>query len=584
MNREVYKHLLQTYGRRPAIWFGLAAEIIRTLMQRVWVAIIVAQIATSLVAGDMEAAKRNAFLFLIVYAAGAVIGTIGELTAVRSEDYEYETATPAYYRKLIGKDMSFYRDNQTGYLVSLFRQYLDSALLLVRLFRIDAVRMVISLFAPIVVLLIADLRLGLVASGIIAVQIVYIIWSSSRANYWRKVSNEIYRKITGEVSDQITNIVAFKSGGVEKRASEKVSRLSKEETTAFWFRRKTIILLDLPREIVTAVGVGLALLIILSTNPDKPASVGLIMLTLTYMFQIVRSVGELPGLMTQHDDLVTKLYPTLKCLGREDETIRDPTRPQRLVVKKAAISIEHVGFSYPTHAGSSKRVPVFRDLSISITGGEQVGIVGLSGAGKSTFVSLLMRFDDIDDGAIKLDGIDIRRVRQSELHQKIAYVPQEPLLFHSSIKENIAYFSDEAPDEDIVRAAKAAHAHEFIEKLPNGYDTIVGERGVKLSGGQKQRVVIARAILKNAPLMIFDEATSALDSESEKIIQRALPEIIGKHTAIVIAHRLSTVASLDRILVMHAGEIVESGTHDELLQLKGRYHELWQKQISSKRG
>jgi len=252
-----------------------------------------------------------------------------------------------------------------------------------------------------------------------------------------------------------------------------------------------------------------------------------------------------------------------------------------LSIKKGAIAIDHVSFSYPAHEGQTKRIPVFRDLTIHIAGGEQVGIVGLSGAGKSTLVSLLMRFDDITGGAIKIDGTDLRDVRQDELHQKIAYVPQEPLLFHSTIKENIAYFNDEATEADILAAARAAYAHEFIEKLPNGYATIVGERGVKLSGGQKQRIVIARAILKNAPLMIFDEATSALDTESEKIIQKALPQIIGKHTAIVIAHRLSTIAGLDRILVMHDGNIVESGTHDELLKTKGRYYSLWQKQIGS---
>ena len=216
----------------------------------------------------------------------------------------------------------------------------------------------------------------------------------------------------------------------------------------------------------------------------------------------------------------------------------------------------------------------------TIKGGEQVGIVGLSGAGKSTLASLLLRFDEIDGGSIKIDNIDIRDVRQNQLRQKIAYVPQEPLLFHRSIKENIAYYNCDIEDAEIICAAKAAHAHEFIEKLPDGYDTIVGERGVKLSGGQKQRVAIARAILKKTPIMIFDEATSALDSESEQIIQRALPEIIGKQTAIVVAHRLSTVAGLDRIIVMHEGKIVESGTHEELLALNGRYNSLWQKQTS----
>jgi ATP-binding cassette subfamily B protein len=207
-------------------------------------------------------------------------------------------------------------------------------------------------------------------------------------------------------------------------------------------------------------------------------------------------------------------------------------------------------------------------------------VVGLSGAGKSTLASLLLRFDEIDDGSIQIDGIDIRDVRQADLRQKIAYVPQEPLLFHRSIKENLQYIGNRPTSTKMIRAAKAAHAHEFISKLPRGYETLVGERGVKLSGGQKQRVVIARAILKDAPIMLFDEATSALDSESEKIIQQALPDIIGKRTAIVIAHRLSTVAGLDRIIVLHDGKIIEEGTHGQLLKLKGRYYSLWQKQTT----
>jgi ATP-binding cassette subfamily B protein len=157
-------------------------------------------------------------------------------------------------------------------------------------------------------------------------------------------------------------------------------------------------------------------------------------------------------------------------------------------------------------------------------------------------------------------------------------VPQEPLLFHRSIRENIAYYKDQASDDEIKRAAKAAHADEFIQLLPDGYQTTVGERGVKLSGGQKQRVAIARAVLKKAPITLFDEATSALDSESEQIIQRALPQILGKQTAIVVAHRLSTVAGLDRIVVMHEGKIIEEGTHAQLLRRRGRYYSLWQRQ------
>lgn len=582
MNRSVYKHLLSTFGRQPGYWVGFFCEIARSLLLRVVVTIILAQIAGNLAGGHADKARHEVFYFLFAYVIGVVIGAIGDLTSIRSENLEYRELLVEYYRKLVGKDMSFYRDNQTGYLTSLFRQYLDGGMVLVRLIRGDMVRTFISVTVPVVVLLIADWRLGVVAIGVVVVQIVYITWSSTKANKYRAISHEVYRRVTGEVSDEVTNIVAYKSGGAPIDVSGKMAALAKEETTAFWLRRKVGTLLDLPRGIVTALGITVAFLVVIANSAADPKSVGLIVLTLTYMFQIVRSVDDLPNLMTQHDDLITKLYPTLQYLGNQNETIVDPEKPKKMVATKGAIVVDHAGFSYPSHSGKTERVTVFKDLNIRIQGGEHIGVVGLSGAGKSTLTSLLMRFDDVESGAIKVDGIDIRDVRQNDLRRKIAYVPQEPLLFHRSIRENIAYFNPKASQAAIVKAAKAAHAHTFISKLPDGYDTLVGERGLKLSGGQKQRVVIARAILKNAPIMIFDEATSALDTESEQIIQRALPTIIGQHTAIVIAHRLSTVAGMDRIIVMHNGQIIEEGTHDELVALGGRYYSLWQKQIAAR--
>lgn len=574
MNREIYLYLLRTYGRRPGFWFGVVSETIRTLLVRVVVVVIMSHTAAQIATHNLDGAKRSILYFLVAYVIGACIGAVGELVAIRSENAEYLQLSTNFSRKLTGKDMSFYRDNQGGYLVSLFRQYIDSTMLLVRFFRIEAIRAFIGLAMPAVVLGILDWRLGIVAGLVIAVQAVYIVWSSTKANRWRHLSHEMYRKTTAEVADAITNITAFKASGVEKQAQKRMADLAARENETFWQRRKITTLLDLPRDILTALGITVALMVILSSQASNATSIGLIVLTITYMFQIVRTVGDLPSLITQHDDLITKLYPTLHYIGDSYETIQDPKRPKKMRGVKGAIAIDHVSFSYPSQSKSGQQVQVFRDLNFRIKEGEQVGIVGLSGAGKSTLASLLLRFDDIDSGKIAIDGTDIRAVRQRDLRHQIAYVPQEPLLFHRTVRENIAYFDDKISDQAVVRAAKAAHAHEFIQALPDGYDSMVGERGVKLSGGQKQRVVIARAILKNAPIMLFDEATSALDSESEKIIQQALPQILGRRTAIVIAHRLSTVAGLDRILVMHQGQIIEEGTHDELLRLNGRYARL----------
>ncbi len=581
MNREVYKHLLQTYGRNPWQWVGFFAELFRTVIIRVYIVIVMAHVTANLASGNMDAAKQQAFYFLFAHLISALVGTVGELISTHTENVQYGRLMMQFYQKLIGKDISFYRDHQTGYLASVFRQYLDSTMYLIRFFRGEALGVFVSLVAPPVILFLASPGVGLIAVAMVAVQLLYIVWSSSKATHERALTHEIYRKVTGEVSDVITNIIAFKAGGNEDRTRENMAQLMQQETAAFQRRRRITNVLDLPRNIITGFGITAAVFLIISNASGmSPISLGLMVMTLMYMFQMVRNVGALPELITQHDDWVTKLYPTLKYLSSEYEEVRDPAKPIKLVVKRGSIDIDRVSFGYPSRSRKGTKIPVFNSLTIHIKGGERIGIVGLSGAGKSTLANLLLRFEDVDEGSIKIDGIDIRKVKQNELRQQIAYVPQEPLLFHRSIKENITYYNDQENDAEIIRAAQAAHAHEFIKKMPDGYDTIVGERGIKLSGGQKQRIAIARAVLKKAPILIFDEATSALDSESEQIIQRALPEIIGTQTAIVVAHRLSTIAGLDRIIVMHDGNIVESGTHEELLALKGRYHSLWQKQTS----
>jgi ATP-binding cassette subfamily B protein len=455
---------------------------------------------------------------------------------------------------------------------------LDSCIQLNRFFRGEALGAFATLTIPPVVLFFASPLVGLIVAGIVLIQFLYIVWISSKTNKYRHLTHEAYRNTTAEFSDVVTNIVAFKASGMEDRGAEKMAELQTLENNAFNIRYRVMKWLDLPRNIITGVGTTLAVYAIVSQAQGLDTeSIGLMVLTLTYLFQIVRSVDTLPGLISNHDDLVTKIYPTLPYLTEQYEKIRDPEHPQKLNIKNGEITIENITFSYHSDSDPQTKIRVFENLSLKIQGRQRVGIVGLSGAGKSTLANLLLRFDEIESGNIKIDDIDIRSVKQSELRKNIAYVPQEPLLFHRSVRENIAYYSD-ASDAEIIEAAKAAHAHEFIKKLPGGYDTIVGERGIKLSGGQKQRVAIARAVLKKAPILLFDEATSALDSESEQIIQRALPEIIKEQTAIVIAHRLSTIAGMDSIIVMDQGKIVESGTHDELLKLKGRYYSLWQKQ------
>ncbi len=263
--------------------------------------------------------------------------------------------------------------------------------------------------------------------------------------------------------------------------------------------------------------------------------------------------------------------------GKVNEALSLITQPHELTdkedaskmkVKDGRVEIKEVGFQ---HANN----PVLFDkLSIDIPARQKIGLVGVSGAGKSTLVNLLLRFFDVNDGQILIDGQNIADVTQNSLRENMAVIPQDTALFHRSLMENIRYGRLDASDDEVVEAARRAHAHEFISNLPEGYDTLVGERGVKLSGGQRQRIAIARAILKDAPILILDEATSALDSESEKLIQDSLADLMEGKTVIAIAHRLSTISHLDRLIVMEKGQIIEDGTHTELLKQQGLYAKL----------
>lgn len=257
-----------------------------------------------------------------------------------------------------------------------------------------------------------------------------------------------------------------------------------------------------------------------------------------------------------------------------DPEVVDRENAQPIFISRGSISCKNICFSY----GSSSRV--INNLNITIAGREKIGLVGYSGAGKSTFINLLERFFDVEYGEITIDGQDIRDITQKSLHDAIGVIPQNVSLFHRSILENIRYGRPEATYEEIVEVAKKAHIHDFIITLKNGYHTLVGESGIKLSGGQKQRIAIARCFLKNPPILILDEATSHLDSVSEKLIQNSLKTLMSDKTTIIIAHRISTIMHLDRILVLDQGHIVEEGPHDVLLQKEGIYATLWSNQIN----
>ncbi|HEB56779.1 MAG TPA: ABC transporter ATP-binding protein/permease, partial [Gammaproteobacteria bacterium] len=322
---------------------------------------------------------------------------------------------------------------------------------------------------------------------------------------------------------------------------------------------------------VIAVGVTLMMIYAAQGVVDGNMTLGDLVLVNTMMLQLFIPLNFLGIIYRALKYALADMDMMLKLLDTEQE-IRDKPDAKELVVTDAVVEFDNVSFDY----SSDRRI--LKNVSFTIPHAKKVAVVGPSGAGKSTLARLLFRFYDVDSGRITIDGQDIRDVTQASLRRNIGIVPQDTVLFNHTIEHNIRYARLDATHEEIVQAAKHANIHDFIASLPDGYQTIVGERGLKLSGGEKQRIAIARVILKNPRILVFDEATSSLDSHSEQQILEALKQVAEKHTTLVIAHRLSTIIDADNIVVLRKGEIVEQGTHQQLLAKDGLYAHLWQLQ------
>ncbi len=377
---------------------------------------------------------------------------------------------------------------------------------------------------------------------------------------------------TAQLADSITNITTVRSFGQEgvERAlfAKRSQNVARRGVRVMWVGLGNAFVQSNMFIATSAAALAMAILAVTHFN----APIGTVLLILSYTGSILERLWNLTATMRNINRALGDTQEMTELLGQPADVI-DTVNAEPLIVSRGDIVFDEVDFAYPDSGGN-----LFKGFSLVIPAGERVGLVGPSGGGKTTITKLLLRFADLSSGSILIDGQNIAEVSQINLRQQIAYIPQEPLLFHRSLADNISYGRPNATDAEIQAAAEKARATEFIDKLPKGYDTLVGERGTKLSGGQRQRIAIARAILKDAPILVLDEATSALDSRSEKLIQEALHDLMSGRTTIVIAHRLSTIAELDRILVMHEGEIVEEGNHQELIAEDGLYANLWQHQ------
>ncbi len=383
---------------------------------------------------------------------------------------------------------------------------------------------------------------------------------------------EGHSKLSGEIVDSVSNsnnVRLFAREEFElnylKSSLEGVAGLFRKKG---WFELKLSMVQGLS---VTAL-IGAMIFGLIHLRAKGLVSVGDFALILSLALYVTEGVWYFTEQVHRLNDLIGRCNQSLTKLVVPHEIIDKP-EAIAIHIEQGEIEFSNVTFNYKSNTN------IFENKSVIIPGGQRIGLVGFSGSGKTTFVNLIVRLFDVSSGIITIDGQDISAITQSSLREQIGFIPQDPVLFHRSLMENIRYGNVDAKDEEVILAAQKAHAHEFIISTPDSYESLVGERGIKLSGGQRQRISIARAILKNAPILILDEATSALDSVTENYIQDSLAQLMQGKTVIVIAHRLSTLLAMDRILVFDHGKIVEDGNHASLMNQQGMYALLWNRQV-----
>ncbi len=400
--------------------------------------------------------------------------------------------------------------------------------------------------------------------------------SSIKLRALSKDNDNIFDDFNGVLADSIGNALNVKAGGSEDYEISFVkSVFDKYKNTAYASLSRFQDSLRFQRLMVCLFGICALLLLIYLWYHEK-VSIGDVTLVLMLMRMVMDCLVAVLGNICKLNTFLGALQAAMMPFVVKHEII-DAPHAKALKIGGGAIELKKVKFGY-----DNKKV--FNNFSLKIKAGEKVGIVGASGSGKSTLINLLQRAYDIEAGEILIDGQNVAKVKQNSLHDAIALIPQDTSLFHRTVSQNIAYGKLNAKQSEIEKAAQKAYADEFIKELPKGYQTKVGEKGVKLSGGQRQRVAIARAILKNSPILLLDEATSALDSEAEFYIQKALDGLIKNKTVIAVAHRLSTLKNMDRIVVLEKGRIIEDDTPENLLKSAGKFAELWQIQMNAEAG
>lgn len=563
--RQIRKYKLSFFA--ALICIPLGALLIDTLLPYFF-----SQTLGALASSSHALVWSSLVLAAIAGTIGAILNFSGFQALTRHEANVRMSLSDATFSDLMRKDVKFFIDEKVGALTSRYIDFIRSHESLQDLLIVRTLGFVISVGVGLLIVASQSLILASFILFLLVVLVLEVRWSIKKRSPWRHARKILTGEIHGSIADAITNNLIVKTFAAESREIKHVSKQQKTYKKLFikdvGFVTKENSIRVAIMVVIQVAAIGFCVHLVL----NKQLSLAITIFALTYLQRIASQLLSLGEMLNGYDQALLEASPLSDVL-QQNISVVDSPRARKLKDIKPSIKFENVSYHY-----SDDKRDVIHSVNLSIKAGEKVGLVGRSGAGKSTITHLLLRFNDVTEGNILINNQDIRSITQASLRQNIAYVPQDPMLFHRSVRENIAYGNPKATESAIRKAAKQANALDFIKSLPRGLDTTVGERGVKLSGGQRQRIAIARAILKDAPILVLDEATSALDSASEKLIQAALDKLMHNRTSIVIAHRLSTIAKLDRIIVLENGVIAEDGTHAELLSNNGMYASLWHHQ------
>ncbi|HUP85586.1 MAG TPA: ABC transporter ATP-binding protein [Acidimicrobiales bacterium] len=512
-------------------------------------------------------------LFVAAWLAGEVLWRIGIHFLNRTDSRGVERLYLTGMDELLAKDLAFFHDNFAGSLTKKVIGYAKSYEAFVDTFAFNIVSNILPLVFVLIWLWRYSPLLPLTMLGWLVLTFVCVIPLIRRRKKLVDVREEASNEAAGHVADSISNMEAVRAFAREPHEAEihrkNVQRWARRALRSWDYQNRRVDLVTTPMYVLSnASGLVLALWV----GRGGLLSIEAVFITFSFYANVTRVMWDFNHIYRNLESSLAEAAQFTELL-LDEPTVVDPAEPEPFEPRGAGVRFERVGFR---HRDAPLRL--FDGLDLIVGDGEKVGLIGRSGGGKTTITKLLLRLMDIEAGRILIGGVDIAKVRQADIREMVAYVPQDPVMFHRSLRDNIAFGRLEATDDEVRSAAVAAHAAEFIEELPDGYETLVGERGIKLSGGQRQRVAIARAIVRQAPILVLDEATSSLDSESEGLIQAALHTLMERSTSLVIAHRLSTVQQMDRLIVLDRGVVVEQGTHAELVDRGGTYAGLWARQ------